>query len=127
MPTARQQPETRDVLNPVLRYLATQTDVLTFRIHTGAARTDSGRVIRFGVVGSADIWCILTVAGSGRSVFIETKTEMGRQSEQQRNFEASVLRHGAVYILARSVDDVAAGLDGARISLATTMEGRAAG
>ena len=43
----------------------------------------------------------------GRTVYIEVKTETGRQSEHQKQFERICIEHGCRYILARSVNDVA--------------------
>lgn len=44
-------------------------------------------------------------------VFIECKTDKGRQSEAQKDFQKEVESRGYTYILARSVDEViAAGL-----------------
>lgn len=52
--------------------------------------------------GHADV---LACVG-GRYVAIELKSPSGRQSEQQKNYQAAVERSGGIYILARSVQDV---------------------
>jgi hypothetical protein len=49
----------------------------------------------------------------GVSVWIEFKKPGGRQSDYQKLFQAEVKRHGGVYILAKSVEDVIEGLKGA--------------
>jgi hypothetical protein len=59
--------------------------------------------VRFGVPGQADISGLLS---SGRRVEIEVKSATGRQSPQQRAFEAMISKFGGLYILARSVEDV---------------------
>jgi hypothetical protein len=43
---------------------------------------------------------------NGRTVWIEVKTDRGRQSEWQRQFQADIEAHGGTYILARSIADV---------------------
>jgi Holliday junction resolvase len=43
----------------------------------------------------------------GLTVYIEVKTETGRQSEYQKQFERIVTDHGGKYYLARSVNDIA--------------------
>lgn len=73
------------------------------RVNTGAARL-GGRVVRFGVPGTADIVGLL--APSGRMVQIECKTATGKQREAQRTMERVVTAMGGLYILARSVADV---------------------
>lgn len=62
--------------------------------------------MRFGTPGQADISGIL--APSGRRIEIECKSATGRQSEQQRRFQAMIEKHGGLYVLARSTADVAA-------------------
>ncbi|MCE5285184.1 MAG: VRR-NUC domain-containing protein [Pelosinus sp.] len=47
----------------------------------------------------------------GRVLFIEVKTTRGRQSEVQLQFEADIGRHGGEYLLARSLEDVAKGIE----------------
>ena len=48
----------------------------------------------------------LSAIKDGRTIYIEVKTPTGRQSEYQKQFQKDVEAHGAVYILARSVQDV---------------------
>lgn len=56
------------------------------------------RPITFGVVGQGDI----TGVARGWRLEVEAKTEVGRQSEQQKKFEAMIRQMGGIYILARS-------------------------
>lgn len=49
----------------------------------------------------------LTAMRNGDTVYIEVKTETGRQSDYQKEFEEVCKSHGCRYILARSVKDVA--------------------
>lgn len=48
----------------------------------------------------------LTAMKDGQTVYIEVKTETGRQSEYQKNFERICIEHGCRYIIARSVKDI---------------------
>jgi hypothetical protein len=62
--------------------------------------------VRFGVggPGGADlIGCL-----NGRFIAIEVKTATGRQSNDQRIFQALVESKGGVYVILRSVDDAKA-------------------
>jgi len=88
-----------------MRYLATRRDVRAWRNNRGVARFD-GRVVSFGINGQADISGIVM---GGRRLEIETK-HTTKPSEDQLNFAAMIRRFGGLYILARSVEDVAKGL-----------------
>ena len=48
----------------------------------------------------------LTAMRNGKTVYIEVKTETGRQSEHQKEFERICIAHGCTYIVARSLKDV---------------------
>lgn len=62
-----------------------------------------GNVVRFGVPGQADLTGILP---GGRRLEIEVKSPGGRQSVEQRQFQAMIERFGGLYVLARCVEDV---------------------
>ena len=68
---------------------------------TGAAfRHDT--IIRYGVIGSADISGIMV---GGKRIEIEVKTGKAQQSEQQKNFQSMINMMGGFYFVARSVSD----------------------
>ena len=90
------------VLMPDGRQLGEQFPRAIFwRQNTGAARTGD-RLIRFGIPGQADITGVIT----GRRIDIEVKTDTGRQSIEQREYQARITFAGGIYVLARSLDDV---------------------
>lgn len=72
-----------------------------WRHNVGAAIDRTGRRIKFGVAGQADL--LGTVRG--RFVAIETKTAIGRVSQEQREWGARVTAAGGLYIVARNLDD----------------------
>ena len=79
-----------------------------WRQNVGIALTPDGRrVVAFGQRGSADVSGILN---DGRRLEIEVKSARGRQSKHQRAFQTMIEAFNGVYVLARSVDDVWAGL-----------------
>lgn len=86
--------------------------ICIWRQNTGAARIGS-RFVRFGLPGQADLQGI--IAPSGRALFIECKSARGVQSEVQRVFERFVVKHGAIYVLARTLRDVEEALDGSGV------------
>lgn len=73
---------------------------LVKRQNVGVARTPSG-VIRFGTPGEGDI----AVIYRGQAIELEVKTPTGRQSDQQKRYQAAFERAGGKYFVVRSVDD----------------------
>lgn len=81
------------------------------RTNTGVAVDPrTGRHVRFGTPGAPDVR--LTVAG--RAVAIEVKSPRGRQSDDQRRWQAAHERAGGVYLLCR--DAVATALQVASLA-----------
>lgn len=66
--------------------------------------------MQFGTPGAADITGILP---DGRRLEIEVKAATGRQSEQQKKYQAMIERFNGVYVLARSVEEAIAGVENA--------------
>lgn len=89
-------------LNAILREFGTRNDMRIWRNNTGVARRGR-QIVRFGVPGQADLTGILP---DGRRLEIETKSTVGRQTDDQRNYQAMIERFNGLYILARSPDDV---------------------
>jgi hypothetical protein len=99
-----------DFVHVVLAWLkVAKPDGVFFRSNTGAMlRTDTGgrrRYVRFGVPGMADIQGCY----HGKAYFIECKSPTGRLSPAQIVFGEAIKRTGNVYIVARSLEEVAAG------------------
>lgn len=82
-----------------------------WRNNTGSLPSRTGRVVKFGLVGSPDIiGCY-----RGRFVGIEVKSSTGKQREAQINFQRAFERSGGLYILARSASDAIAALEAAAV------------
>lgn len=92
-----------DLVNDILLEFGARPDLRIWRQNTGAARTSRGALVRFGIPGQADISGILS---NGRRIEIECKSPHGRQTQEQRSWQAMIERFGGLYVLARSVDDV---------------------
>lgn len=73
----------------------------TVRIQPGMIVLQDSRPITFGLPGSGDI---LGVA-PGFGFALEAKTDTGRQSDQQRKFQAAFERAGGRYGLFRSAEE----------------------
>ncbi len=105
----------------ILKYLGNRKDCRVWRNNTGKIADRTGRVVSFGLQGSADIigirkaffggygeigtWAALSVE-CGQFLAVEVKSDTGRQSEAQRKFQAMVEAFGGLYILARRVEDL---------------------
>ena len=96
----------RQVQNAILRAFGTRRSMRLWRANCGVARIGN-RVVRFGVPGQADLTGILP---DGRRIEVEAKSPGGKQTEEQRSFQRMIERFGGVYVLARSVADVATAL-----------------
>ena len=98
----------------ILEYLAAR-HILAFRMQTGSVMKSYGgkqRRISFGTPGMADILaCPQFLCDDGdwrpRFLWIEVKGD-GKQSELQKSFQAQVEEQNHTYIVARSIEDVAA-------------------
>lgn len=95
------------VLRSCLDYLAIR-GIFAYRQNTGAAVTESGSFVRFGLQGGSDIVGILP---GGRFLAIECKRSRGgRITQEQANYLAEINRHGGLAMVVRSVDDLILGL-----------------
>ncbi len=85
-----------------LEYLQNQGELYYIRNQSGALKIDDRRFIRFGRRGSADI---IVFFKGGVCQFWEIKTNKGRQSQSQKEFENVIKRLGFEYYIVRSLDD----------------------
>lgn len=93
----------------ILLAIGRMPGAIFWRNNTGSLPSRTGRVVKFGLVGSPDI----IGCHRGRFVGIEVKSSTGKQREAQINFQRAFERSGGLYILARAVDDVLAALEAA--------------
>jgi hypothetical protein len=84
--------------------LLTAEKVFWVRMNTGAVKLEK-RFVRFGNPGMADILAILSRGGLQLVAWLEIKASSGgRQSDEQKLFQASVEARGHVYLLISDVD-----------------------
>jgi hypothetical protein len=94
------------IQNEILRAIGSRDDLYIARRNVGLARdVNTGRVVRFGVPGEADLQGVLLVGHIGLAVALEVKTPTGRQSKAQERWEAAWTRRGGFYRVVRSVAD----------------------
>lgn len=102
-------PSEAEIQAEVLRVLGARPDLRLWRANTGAAIDPStGRLIRFGVPGQADLSGILA---GGRRLEIEIKSARGRQTPHQQFFGAMIVRFGGLYIVAHSLQDALSAIE----------------
>lgn len=104
-----------NIMNAIMLRLS-QLGGLVIRNNTGKFRSlnDPNRIVSVGMVGSADIIGVrpLVITADmvgqtiGHAIAVEVKTDKGKQSDAQKKWQTAWEKHGGVYILARSPDDV---------------------
>jgi hypothetical protein len=114
-------PKEKQILAAILQFLAAK-HILAFRMNVLAMPTGDGkRFIKAGVPGMADVLAFkvrrtgwLTnpaIEGDYAKeiiipLWIEAKTEKGKQSDLQRSFQLLVESYGHRYVICRGVEDV---------------------
>jgi hypothetical protein len=98
-----------DIQKLILDYLAAE-HILAFRMNTGAmsgAYKGKRWYVRFGERGQADILCFYPChSGLFMPVWLEIKTDVGKQSQWQKSFQADVERRGMRYYIVRNWRDI---------------------
>lgn len=94
------------LVSSILQYLKHRSDVYAWRNNVGAMKNADGRFVQFGFAGLSDIIGM----HNGAFLAIECKVGKNKQTPAQLAFQADVVNHGGVYILAYSLDDVIEGL-----------------
>jgi hypothetical protein len=88
-----------DVLRCVLDY-AFRLGGYGYRQNSGAVVSEykgKKRFIRYGEVGASDTVLII----GGGVFFVECKDELGKQTQEQRDWQANIEQAGGVYLLCR--------------------------
>jgi hypothetical protein len=90
--------------------------VIWLRAHGAlVAITDAGAAYRAGAFGADTVpagWPDITgLLPDGRFIGVECKSPTGRQSSVQKSMEEAIRNRNGIYILARSVEDVAREMD----------------
>lgn len=107
----------REIKQDILIELSQHPRFMAWNHPTGVARTMTANpyVVRYGLPGSGDIIGLVSItiktSDVGRSIAIpvsvETKTEVGRLSEQQRRFAKRFTEVGGIYLPEDNPDDIA--------------------
>lgn len=90
--------------NKILNYLATRKNCFAFKFKD-QAKFINGRYRKssWEINGISDLCCLLS---NGVTLWLEVKTEKGRQSKHQIAFENIVKEFGGKYFVVRNVEDV---------------------
>jgi hypothetical protein len=94
----------------ILTYLNYQDKTFAFKVNTGGYYDAKRKIYRknlskFIIPGTPDVFCIVRIFNFPVTIFFEVKSETGRQSAEQKNFERVVKEVGAFYFVVRSVED----------------------
>lgn len=92
-----------DLQAAILHEFGSRPDIRLWRANVLVARTKDGRVVKAGVKGQADL---SGIRAGGQRIEIEVKSPSGRQSQEQKRWQAMILRFGGIYVTARSLEDV---------------------
>lgn len=103
----------REIQRAILQALGSRSDLRLWRSNTGMAHDQAGHVVRFGTPGQGDLSGLL--APSGRRLEIEVKAPSGKQTQQQKQFQAMIEAMGGLYVLARSVEEAVTAIDNAQV------------
>jgi len=99
-------PPEKLIQKQILNFLSAY-GIFVFRVNTTGVFDPSRKVFRrlggYNLKGVADILGILP---NGKFLAVEVKTEKGKQSVFQKNFQEQIEKNNGIYILARSIDDV---------------------
>lgn len=105
-----------NIQNSALLAVGLRQDVLAMRLQSGVFRRMDApkQFVRVGEPGIADTMLIVAVQISpdmvgrtiGVAVAAEIKTDTGRQSTPQKNWQAAVEKRGGIYRLVRSAEDM---------------------
>lgn len=91
------------MVNEILIAIGSRPDLIVWKNATGVARSlDGERIIRYGLPGSPDI---IGFSNMGKFIGIECKTGQAKKSKKQNNFHAIAEKFGAIYFVAKSVDE----------------------
>ena len=93
----------QQIQTDILLEFGSRPDVRLWRCNVIVAKTPEGGRIRSLPKGHPDIAGILA---GGRALYIEVKSATGRLSKEQTAFRDMALGLGALWVLARSVQDV---------------------
>lgn len=117
----------QQIQQAILATLGALPDVRLWRQNSGMAvplealRRGEDRPVRYGVNGCGDLSGVLQVSGLGIRLEVEVKAATGRQSDDQKRFQAMIERFGGIYILARSVEEALEQLQRARRRIRTEI------
>lgn len=90
-------------MREILAHYDKHPRIKLWRQNTGVARI-KGSFVRFGKVGCGDISGV--IAPDGRRIEVECKLRKGVHREAQMAFGEMIRKHGAIYVLAFSLEDV---------------------
>lgn len=110
----------KEIEEQVLKWLNFQLNVFAFKVNTTGFFDTKRKIFRkntskFVMPGTPDIFCIYRCFNLPIAVFMEVKSEKGKQSESQVEFQTIVEKAGGFYFIVRSIDDASRALNFVRL------------
>ena len=103
---AESAPDENRIQSFIIARLNIIPGVHVWRQNCGALKIDAERFVKFGVPGQADVTGVIRLAsGIGQRLEVECKTEDGKSLPTQTSFGARLTSYGALYVIARELDD----------------------
>ena len=113
-------PSEKNIQNASLLAIGCRRDCMVWRNHTGVFKTmDESRTVVVGTPGAADSLGVVAVTITpemigrvfGVALAVEFKTDTGRQSQKQKNWQEAFTSRGGIYRIVRSPDEMLTILD----------------
>lgn len=108
--TRRREDALQRAIVTYLRAALSQQGYRVFAVPNGGARTKIEGAIMKATGTLAGVADLQILGPGGRSWFIEVKTDEGRLSPPQQDFQFFCIARGVPYAVCRSIDDVKAAL-----------------
>lgn len=86
-----------------IRISLSQKGCIVHRANVGLFYTPDGRMIHIGEAGHSDLYGHRPK--DGKAFYIETKTPIGRLTDEQKRFLRAMQESGAIAGVARTIDD----------------------
>lgn len=90
------------IQSQILKLLEKSNEIYCFRAGSGCIQTAYGGYFKTGKKGLPDIICLYR----GLFIGLEVKTDIGRQSKEQKEAEEIIKKLGGFYFVVKSTKDV---------------------
>ena len=90
----------------VLQLQKSIPNIRLFERHVGQFFTHNNRPIQINRKGMADLYGLVAINGSMHHIEIEIKTGTGRQTKEQKTWQAFIEKFSGLYVVGWTVEDI---------------------